>query len=258
MQVVDQALRIQLEGNLELVEALLAQWQLAARTLAADSLLESVSWHGLPEADAEAAHAVAQVEARAGGAEVLTQLASAREAVVTAVLTHTAALGLVTHRSDARSLLIDLRATQPIERVQVAVLVPRSRLVTRQGFSLAATLAILVGLFQTAQSAWERVVITGLLAIDLLAFWWMLKRLPQPTTRRVETLLVAHQALRLADHHFEKLTNASWHRTATGATVRFEFTHRHHELKFDKVPATLLETLRAHGVSISEVHPLDP
>lgn len=114
-------------------------------------MLESVSWHGLPEADAEAAHAVAQVEAKAGGAEVLTQLALAREAVVAAVRKHTSALGLVTQGNDARVLLLELRTAQPIERVEVAVVQPKSGLATWQAVGWA--LVMLVDLSRATASS---------------------------------------------------------------------------------------------------------
>lgn len=72
----------------------------------------------------------------------------------------------------------------------------------------------------------------------------------------MKTLLLANQTLRLPDERFEKLTSASWHRTATRVTVRFEFARRQHELTFDTVPTKLLETLREHGVSVTEVNPI--
>lgn len=206
-----EAVRIQLEGNFEVVEALAARWQAAAKELEADSKLEGMGWYGLSGADAEGAGAVAELERRAPGHPLLTQLADARRRVATALLRHTAAVGLELQGTDARELLNELRPRHPIDRVQVSMVGPKPRAFTRDVVSLAISLLMFVLIVFPWHADWEHVLWAVFILATSASSAWNLVRRPRTEAPGPYDLVVAGRSIRLPSQGgFEALTLVTW------------------------------------------------
>lgn len=249
-----EAVRIQLEGSLEIVEALVARWQAAASEFEVDSKLAGTGWYGLTEADGAGAHAVAELERRAVDHPLLSQLADARARVERALRQHTAAIGLALEGDDARALLNDLRTKHPIDTVQVSMLAPASRSLTRVAMAAAIGLAIFVSGLARWHTDWQHLLWATFVLTVLVVSSRQALRKPQPQVPRDQTVVVAGRSIRLPGHdRFEELTSVTW---SLGATVQLKFTqHPEITINFSETPSDLVRVLREHSVPIVDGSP---
>lgn len=256
-----EAIRIQLEGDLEVVEALAARWHAVAGEFEADVKLEGTSWYGLAEEDAAAAHAVAELERRAGEHPLLTQLRADRERVLVALRRHAATLGLSLGGTDACTVLNDLKTKQPLTTMHFKLLVPRSRLLTSQAASFAFVLFISGISSLTWDFDWQHLTWAAA-TIGIIGYMARkLRNSPPVRTPRDQSLTIAGDSLRLPGlPSFDRLTSVRWSRSGspaerqtTSTKVHFRFAQQPEiTLVFEGYPDELLGVLRGRGVPVVE------